>query len=119
MDAKKKSTLSTAPQFFSEKPSRRIIPWKRFIASMSPNWLMRRREISKGAKLCYARLAQYAGQDGACFPKQCTLASELGVSERTVNNYITTVSPTCSPSRAVRTGALVWLKVGEPIAQLL
>jgi DNA-binding transcriptional regulator YhcF (GntR family) len=38
--------------------------------------------------LAYARLAQYAGKDGECFPKQATLATELGVSERTANEYV-------------------------------
>lgn len=55
---------------------------------MIPNWLQCRSEISQGAKLAYARLAQYAGENGRCFPKQRTLAVELGVSERTANEYI-------------------------------
>jgi len=48
-----------------------------------------RREVSQGAKLCYARLAQFAGKDGECFPKQETLAAELGVSERQGRAYLT------------------------------
>ena len=68
--------------------SRRINPWKSFVGSMIPNWLLCRREVSQGAKLAYARLAQYAGKDGECFPKQETLAAELGVSERTANEYV-------------------------------
>ena len=67
---------------------RRINPWRMFIGSMIPNWLQCRTEISQGAKLTYARLAQYAGKNGGCFPKQKTLATELGVSERTVREYI-------------------------------
>lgn len=47
-----------------------------------------RKEISPGAKLCYARLAQYAGADGVCNPKQETLATAIGVSARTVRDYI-------------------------------
>jgi hypothetical protein len=62
-----------------------------FIGSMVPNWLQCRPEISQGAKLAYARLTQYAGQDGDCFPKQATLAAELGKSERMVNEYIRTL----------------------------
>ncbi len=58
---------------------------------MVPNWLQCRREINQGAKLAYARLAQFAGKDGACFPKQATLAVELGVSERTANEYVRTL----------------------------
>jgi DNA-binding GntR family transcriptional regulator len=59
-----------------------------FVGSMIPNWLQCRREVSQGAKLAYARLAQHAGKDGECFPKQQTLAAELGVSERTANEYV-------------------------------
>jgi len=70
---------------------RRINPWRKFIGSIVPNWLQCRREINQGAKLAYARLAQYAGKDGACFPKQETLAVELGVSERTANEYVRTL----------------------------
>ena len=62
-----------------------------FVGSMIPNWLQCRREINPGAKLAYARLAQYAGRDGECFPKQETLAAELGVSERTANEYVRTL----------------------------
>jgi hypothetical protein len=68
--------------------SRRINPYRMFVGSMIPNWLQCRGEISQGAKLAYARLAQHAGQNGECFPKQTTLAAELGVSERTANEYI-------------------------------
>jgi len=67
---------------------RRINPWRMFVGSMIPNWLLRRREVSQGAKLAYARLAQYAGKDGECFPKQETLGAELGVTERTANEYV-------------------------------
>ena len=65
-----------------------INPYKMFSSSMIPNWLLERKEISAGAKLCYARLAQYAGKNGECFPLQKTLAQELGVSPRTVRDYI-------------------------------
>jgi Helix-turn-helix domain len=73
---------------FSDKLPRSIIPWGQFLGSMVPNWLMRRLEISQGAKLAYGRLAQYAGRDGRCFPMQETLGKELGVGERMARNYI-------------------------------
>lgn len=60
-----------------------------FIGSHIPNWLLQRTEISPGAKLCLARLYQYAGSNGECYPKQETLAQELGVKARQVRNYIT------------------------------
>lgn len=66
----------------------RINPYNQFVGSFIPNWLLRRSEISPGAKLCYARLAQYAGQDGKCFPKQETLAAELAVSVDQAQRYL-------------------------------
>ena len=84
-------TDNPAPPFFPRKPPRppqRINPWRAFISSTIPNWLQCRPEIRQGAKLAYARLAQHAGKDGECFPKQKTLAAELGVCERTANEYV-------------------------------
>lgn len=69
-------------------PRHRINPWKLFHGAMVPNWLLVRTEVSQGAKLCYARLAQYAGERNDCRPKQATLAAELGVCERTAHDYL-------------------------------
>lgn len=63
-------------------------PHKRFLGAVIPNWLLCRREVSQGAKLCFARLAQHAGKADRCFPKLETLAVELGVSDRSVKDYI-------------------------------
>jgi len=63
-------------------------PYKLFVGAFIPNWLLQRSEISGGAKLCFARLAQYAGQDGVAYPLQRTLAKELGVGERQVRRYL-------------------------------
>lgn len=63
-------------------------PYKLFVGSFIPNWLLHRKEISQGAKLCYARLCQYAGKDGIAWPAQKTLAEELGCSEREVQRYL-------------------------------
>ena len=59
----------------------RFNPYKEFVGAWIPNWLLRRDEISANAKLVYARLAQYGGKDGECFPLQETIASETGLSE--------------------------------------
>jgi hypothetical protein len=83
--------LFSKPAGPGKLPPRRINPWRMFVGSMIPNWLQSRTEINQGAKLAYARLAQYAGEDGKCFPKQKTLAAELGVSERTANEYVRTL----------------------------
>jgi uncharacterized phage protein (TIGR02220 family) len=66
-----------------------INPWKLFTGAFTPNWLLCRKEISPGVKLCYALLCQYAGKKGECFPRQSDLAERLGVgSSRQVINYI-------------------------------
>ena len=65
-----------------------INPWKSAVAAWVPNWLMERHEISPGAKLCYARLAQYAGRNGYAWPLVATLARSLAVSPRQASNYI-------------------------------
>jgi hypothetical protein len=67
---------------------RRINPYKMFNGSFIPEWLMPRKEISPGAKLCYSRLARYAGKDGKCNPKIETLAGALGVSDRQCSSYL-------------------------------
>ena len=72
----------------SQTKGKRINPWKLFVGSFIPNWLLARREISAGAKLCYSRLAQYSGHKAVAYPKQSTLAVELGVDERTARRYL-------------------------------
>ena len=89
MDVRNESPLNRTPGFFSgNPPARRINPWRKFIGSMVPNWLMRRPEVGQGAKLAYGRLVQFAGREGRCFPMQETLGRELGVGERMARNYI-------------------------------
>jgi len=63
-------------------------PYKKFVGSFIPNWLLCRKEISQGAKLCFARLAQYAGQNGMAFPSIEILAKELGVSRQQISTYL-------------------------------
>jgi AraC-like DNA-binding protein len=66
-----------------------INPYKHFVGSFIPEWLEVRNEITPGAKLCYARLARHANREtGLAWPKQETLARELGVSERQVRDYL-------------------------------
>lgn len=59
---------------------KRFIPYKLFVGSFIPNALMRYPDLSPSAKLLWARLAQYAGSDGECYPSQKTLAEDLGLS---------------------------------------
>ena len=63
-------------------------PYQVFHGAFTPNWLMRRKEVSPGAKLCLVRLYQYCGENGRCYPKLETLAEELGVTKRTVCRYL-------------------------------
>ena len=53
-----------------------------------PNYILRHRDLSHGAKLCCARLIQYAGKTGKAYPKLSTLADELGMSVRAVQRFI-------------------------------
>lgn len=66
----------------------RFNPYKHFFGAFIPNWLLKRTEISERAKLVYARLGQFAGKDGECFPKQDTLAKEIGSTRTSVNKAI-------------------------------
>ncbi len=63
-------------------------PYKKFIGSMIPNSLMRYKEVSDGAKLCYGRLCQYNGKKGDAFPSYESLGRELGVTRRTAINRV-------------------------------
>ena len=66
----------------------RFNPHKLFVGSFIPNALMRCPDISATAKLLWARLAQYAGRDGKAWPKQATLAEEIGITGRQVRNLL-------------------------------
>lgn len=65
-----------------------INTYKAFIGCVVPNWLLRRKEISQGAKLLYGRLSQYAGKNGKAYPKMATLADEVGVSRQQASTYM-------------------------------
>jgi len=53
-----------------------------------PNHILRNCDLSHGAKLCCARLIQYAGRTGKCYPKLSTLSDELGMSVRAVQRFV-------------------------------
>ena len=52
-----------------------------------PNFIPTNKELSAGAKLCYAMLLKYAREKDYCFPGQQTLAADMGSSERSVRAY--------------------------------
>jgi len=53
-----------------------------------PNVLLRREDISPGAKLAYMVLLSYAWQTDSCFPGHDRLAADLGVAKRSVVTYM-------------------------------
>lgn len=71
-----------------QQQMKKINPYKMFVGAFIPNFVLRRTELSDGAKLCYGRLSQYAGANGSAYPKIETIAKELGVSDRSAFRYI-------------------------------
>ncbi len=53
-----------------------------------PNFLLKKSNISLGAKITYAMFLSYAWHNDSCFPGQERLAKEMGVAERSVRTYI-------------------------------
>ena len=53
-----------------------------------PNFVLRSKNLSVGAKLTYAMLLSYAWQNNFCFPGQKTLADDMGVSLRSIVSFI-------------------------------
>ena len=70
------------------RPGEPFNPYGLFVGAFIPNALMRTNVISSTAKLVWARLAEYAGRGGDAYPKQETLAAEIGVDERTIRTRI-------------------------------
>lgn len=66
-----------------------INPYRLFVGSFIPNWLLRCPDLSHGAKLAYARLCQYADKEtGEAWPGQDAWADEIGVSVRQLRRYV-------------------------------
>jgi Helix-turn-helix domain len=53
-----------------------------------PNLVLRRSDLSPGAKLTYMVLLSYAWQEDHAYPGQDRLATDMGVSERSVITYL-------------------------------
>ena len=53
-----------------------------------PNFILRSKDLSIGAKMTYAALLSYAWQNDYCFPGQQTLAEDMGSGKRSVVRYI-------------------------------
>jgi DNA-binding transcriptional ArsR family regulator len=63
-------------------------PYKKFTGLFVPEGLARCTSISPGAKLVYGRLVRYSGQNGECHPALGTLAAEVGLKKRQVQNHL-------------------------------
>src|SRR5688572_23065540 len=53
-----------------------------------PNTILKRRDISPGAKLTYVMLLSYAHKQDRCFPGQKRLADDIGAGVRSVIRYM-------------------------------
>jgi len=53
-----------------------------------PNVVLRRHDLSPGAKVVYALLLSYAWQEDHCWPGQARLADEAGASPRSVRTWL-------------------------------
>lgn len=86
------SSNTPAKQIQGAPVAQRYRPHHKFIGSFVPNWLMERRDISQGAKLCFGRLCRYAGRGLYAFPKIALLGKELGVGTRNAKKYLRELS---------------------------
>ncbi len=53
-----------------------------------PNYVLRDKKLSFGARLAYAVLLSYAWQEDQCFPGQERMAQDLGTSDRSVRTFL-------------------------------
>ncbi|TAL62096.1 MAG: helix-turn-helix domain-containing protein [Bacteroidetes bacterium] len=63
-------------------------PYGIFLSLHIPNSIAKSKLLSSNDKLLYGRLLQYAGKNGIAFPKQETIAVEIGISCRQVKRSI-------------------------------
>lgn len=74
-----------------------------------PNVVLRRRDLSTGAKLTYVALLSYAWQEGSCYPGQERLAADVGVTDRSVRNHL---------AELVRAGLLTVQRRGQGLTNV-
>ncbi len=75
-----------------------INPYKLFKGIFIPNFIKSRtpEELSSTAKLVYAELCKFSGENGKCYPSQETLASELGFKDvRQIRRAIKELKENC------------------------
>ena len=53
-----------------------------------PNYVLRDKKLSFGARIAYAVLLSYAWQQDSCFPGQERMANDMGTTSRMLRNYL-------------------------------
>ena len=53
-----------------------------------PNYVLKSKDLSPGAKLAYAVLLSYAWEKDSCFPGQDRMANDLEVGRQAVSGYL-------------------------------
>jgi hypothetical protein len=53
-----------------------------------PNYVLRDKKLSFGARLTFAILLSYAWQEDSCFPGQDRMSKDLGTSDRSVRTFL-------------------------------
>lgn len=53
-----------------------------------PNFVLKDRKLSFGARLAYAVLLSYAWNEDSCFPGQARMARDLGTADRSVRRFL-------------------------------
>ncbi len=53
-----------------------------------PNYVLKDKKLSFGARLTYAVLLSYAWQEDSCFPGQQRMAEDLGASDRSIRTFL-------------------------------
>jgi hypothetical protein len=53
-----------------------------------PNYILRDKKLSFGARLTFAVLLSYAWQEDSCFPGQLRLAKDLGTTDRSIRTFL-------------------------------
>lgn len=76
VDYNKSKFLNQQVKFFNPK--------KLFYGAFIPNAILKYPNLSPSAKLLYARLVQFSGENDFCFPSYSTLSEELSLSKRQI-----------------------------------
>lgn len=84
-------------------------PYQTFTGIFIPECLVKYRGITASSKICYGRLARYAGKDGEAYPSQETLAAEIGLDKRQCVRVLNMLEKEGFIRRIVPTGPDRWL----------